>query len=63
MPHTGNRRDDRVAYSCSECGDFELEKAYSGATGTKGEEDYAQIEPPEGCPACGADVETQSPPG
>ncbi|SIS05902.1 hypothetical protein [Natronorubrum daqingense] len=47
----------REKFSCVECNDFELEKVYSGRSGTPGEEEYDRIQAPDNCPACGGEVE------
>jgi hypothetical protein len=52
------RRLEKVV--CEECDQFAMEKGYKGASATAGERAYADIDLPDECPVCGADLVTVS---
>lgn len=56
----GTHKEEQVTYSCSDCDDFEFGKRFTGVTGTDGEEEYKQIEPPDECPVCGGEIEEET---
>jgi len=49
----------REIHRCKDCGEFELEKKFSGVAGTTGEEEYDRIEAPDQCPVCGEEIERE----
>jgi len=49
----------REIHRCEDCDEFELEKKFSGAAGTPGEEEYDRIEAPDQCPVCGGEIERE----
>jgi hypothetical protein len=59
---TGRRqvtRSKRVV--CETCEEFEMGKSYRGASATDGEFEYVDVDLPDKCPVCGAEliVETE----
>jgi len=48
--------EKREVFRCTDCGDFELEKKFSGIAGTPGEEEYNRTQAPECCPVCGGKI-------
>lgn len=48
------QREKRVV--CEDCGEFEMAKEYRGASATPGEKEYVEINLPERCPNCDAEL-------
>jgi rubrerythrin len=56
----GTHKQERVTYSCSDCDEFEMGKRFTGVSGTDGEREYEEIEPPDECPVCGGEIEEET---
>lgn len=56
----GAHKQERVTFSCSDCSDFELEKQYTGVSGTDAEREYEEIQPPDECPVCGGEIDEET---